>query len=74
MKKKNDFASVGQCAAHIVLRPFSSRMNAKEIFGLQRSLRCIMSIIIYTTNTIYYYYFCTYFSSSSVHAVFASGA
>lgn len=36
------------------------------IFGLQRPLRCIMSIIIYTTNTIYYYYFCTYFKSSSV--------
>lgn len=61
-------------AAHIVLRPFSSTMNAKEtladrrspIFGLQRPVRCIMSIIIYTTNTIYYYYFCTYFKSSSV--------
>lgn len=61
------------CAAHIVLWPFSSTQHENEMVrfsslslnfifcGLERPVRCIMSIIIYTTNTIYYYYFCTHF-------------
>lgn len=72
----NTWHSVGQCAAHIVLGPFSCATEKEiivvSIFGSERPVRCIMSIIIYATNTIYYYYFCTYSSSSCAPMHFAA--